>query len=78
MSNESLESTVKRYVQDAIEQAITKVREELIEQAIVNFEQEIRRVVGNAAIKLANVYSVQMLSKEELVIHVKIEPQQKG
>jgi len=60
----------------AIKSEIDRQREKVIEEAVAEFEEKVRKAVGQVVLQLSDYYSVERLGAE-LVIHVKIEGETK-
>lgn len=63
---------VESIVRAAIETQVAEIKKRIIEVAVEDFRQQVRGAVGNVAIKLSELYSIQRLGTE-LVIHVELE-----
>lgn len=57
----------------SIQSAVDRLKDEIAASAVKEFDREVRKIIGNASINMANYFSVQRLATD-LVITVKMEP----
>lgn len=68
---------LEKAVIDALNKQINTAKEKVVADAVVEFEKTVRQAVGEVAINLANYFSIEY-GRDEIIVHVQIEPGEKS
>lgn len=71
--------TMKEVVEDSLRQHVERLREEVLQEALEAansmFEQRLRNTLATAAVKVADMFSMESLGQ---VLHVRIQDTRQG
>jgi hypothetical protein len=76
MTYDNFKTEVELAVSQAIQRQITIIKNDIIEKAKTEFTEEIQKLVGDVALSVVKMYSIEHIGGE-LLIHVKIMDNQK-